>query len=296
MGNLDESFVEEIYEEYVKVKTLERICECQDDSISEGLFPSSEERKKKAEEELNKVKDARNKLMNDPSFRGMTMASREAYLKKLQADKDAADRKAKREATMNNIKGAVKGAFNKAKDVVTGAAKAAGDKATELGKSAVSATATAATNTKNAAIEAGKKAKEAAVNTAHNVANKAAETGEKIKAATEPARDVISYTAHRAKEGGKSILDKVKGAVGKVKNWWNDYKAKAKAYGDLKRGVTTSSTPSPQRGAAAMARDAQKYKKNVTGDSYKLNPSLARTQREVLARLGEALEKLEMMK
>ena len=156
--------------------------------------------------------------------------------------KRRADRKAKVDRAISSVKGAVKDA-----------AIAAGNKATEIGKN-ISNTATAA---KNSTIEAGKRAKEATV-------NKATQTANSLKKATEPARDIASYTAHRAAEGGKSLLNKVKGAVGKVKDWWNDYTSRAKAYGDARRqpkyyksSANTNNNPAPK---AEEPKTVQDYK------------------------------------
>lgn len=164
IGNLDEAFVEEIYEEYVKHKSLEYVSEA---DLPIGLAAMRRMEKQKHEDNYRNLE------------------------KKIQRKKDIKQAKQNVKDTVNKTKEGIKGAFNTAK---------------------------------NAAVEAGNKAKEVAT-----------KKGEEIKAATQPARDIASYTAHKAKEGGKSVLDKVKGAVGKVKNWWNDYKAKAKAYGDTKR-------------------------------------------------------------
>lgn len=226
MGNLDEAFVEEIYEEYIRLKSLGYINEA---DLPVGLTG------------LKKMQDADRDAKYD------------AFRKKFQQSLDRRAKEQARAQTINNIKTGVGNAANKAKEGIKGAfnsAKgalaAAGNKAAELGKSAVNATATAANNAKNAATSTAQNVANKATEVGTNIKNKAAEiganaknaaveAGNKIKAATEPARDVASYTAHKAAEGGKSVLDKVKGAVGKVKNWWNDYKAKAKAYGDTKR-------------------------------------------------------------
>lgn len=219
MGNLDEAFVEEIYEKYIRLKSLGYINEA---DLPVGLTG------------LKKMQDADRDAKYD------------AFRKKFQQSLDRRAKEQARAQTINNIKTGVSNAANKAKEGIKGAfnsAKgaltAAGNKAAELGKSAVNATATAATSTAqnvaNKATEVGTNIKNKAAEIGANAKNAAVEAGNKIKAATEPARDVAAYTAHKAAEGGKSILDKVKGAVGKVKNWWNDYKAKAKAYGDTKR-------------------------------------------------------------
>lgn len=244
-----EEYLEEVYEAYIQVKAIQYISEADPD-----YDPSKYSG--------DKFSYFTKKGTSRKGSFGLPMAVRERMRQEAQAKQAAKEKAQKAEARREAIKGflnrakeGVSNAVNATKNAIVGGAKATA----EAGRNAANQVKNTAIDAKNKAVSAatatGNAIKNKATEVGTNVKNKAIETGEKIKAATEPARDLASYTAHRAVEGGKSVLDKIKGAVGKVKEWGKNYMAQAKAYGDAKRGSTTPRSEGNSQAVSAATRN-----------------------------------------
>lgn len=277
-----EEYIEEVYEAYVQAKSVQYISEADPD-----YDPSKYSGDKFSY--FTKKGTARK------GSYGLPMAVRERMRQEAQGKRAAKEKVQKAEAR----KEAIKGFFNKAKEGVSNTVNAAKN-AVEAGKSAANQVKNSAIEAKNKAVgtasATGKAIQNKATEVGTNAKNAAIEAGQKVKSATEPVRDLASYTAHKAVEGGKSFLNKIKGAVGKVKEWGKNYMAQAKAYGDTKRGnksVEKAETPKEQPSSQTshqvadnIANSENKKKEESTDDFLKLRPG--ETPKERLARIKGA--------
>ena len=212
LGNLDESFVEEIYEEYIRVKSVQYINEYNGPIGLASLNRQAQEREakeQKATERKESFKDAfdtaKNNLLNK----------------------------------VNNVK------------------QVTSDKAKEVGQV---------------------------------VSNKANEIKSNVKQTAETAKNVAGYTGHLAKGASKTVMDKVKGAVNKVKNWWGDYKQKANDWAKNKNKSevqpTTSTKPQPtpsskvKKAVIDMAADNKPVKIDSQKEESKVESPLRKEVRK----------------